>query len=53
LRESIGCSNLKDPDTGIATCPATRNHKAKQVSMAIRKLAESQEIAGTKLASAI
>jgi hypothetical protein len=51
--EALDGANLKDPDTGIATSPVTRNHKVKQVSMAIGKLAESQETAGTKLTLAI
>ena len=46
-------ANLKDPETGIATRPITRNHKVKQVSMAIGKLADSPEAACAKLAAAI
>ena len=51
--KALDGANLKDPDTGIVTCPITINHKVKQVSMAIGKLADSQESAGAKLAAAI
>jgi hypothetical protein len=51
--KALDGANLKDPQTGIATCPVTRNHKVKQVSMAVGKLADSQEAAGAKLAAVI
>ncbi len=46
-------ANLKDPETGTATRPFTKNHKVKQMTMAIGKLAESQEAASKNLAVAI
>ena len=51
--KALDGANLKDPDTGIAACPVARNHKVKQVPMVIGKLAESQETAGKKHASAM